>query len=73
MQPYETLGLPSPEECAGIAGLTVGLVLVTVGVVLHVFVWGTVASFSVVVLGLFISWVSFIYCGLWAQRRVPEE
>ncbi len=71
MQPYETLGLPSPDECIGVIGLTVSLALLTVGIVIHLFVAATVWSFAVIVAGLFVGWTSFIYCGLWSQRDIP--
>lgn len=71
MQPYETLGLPSPDECIGIAGLTISLLILTIGITIHFFITQSVLTFSVIVIGLFIGWVSFIYCGLWGQRDVP--
>lgn len=73
MQPYETLGLPDPGECVGVVGLTVGFAILTVGILMHLFVLENVYSFSIIVLGLFIGWVSFIYCGLWAQRGVADD
>ena len=73
MQPYETLGVPSPDECIGMGGLTVALVILTVGIVIHLLVQATIWSFGLIVLGLFVGWVSFIYCGLWGQRNVPDR
>ena len=71
MQPYETLGLPSPDECIGVVGLTTSLLILTIGIVVHLFVVATIWSFALIVAGLFIGWVSIIYCGLWSQRTVP--
>ena len=72
MQPYETLGLPSPGDCIGVLGLSVSLVILTIGIVVHLLILATIWSFVLIVAGLFIGWVSIIYCGLWTQRDVPN-
>ena len=69
MQPYEWLGLPSPEECVGVAGLTISLGVLTLGIVIHVAVAASIWTWGLIVLGLFIGWVSFLYCVVWGQGR----
>ena len=72
MQPYEYLGLPSPDECVGVIGLTASLLLLTIGVATHLFVADTIWSLGVIITGLFVGWVSFMYCIVWG-RGVPSE
>ncbi len=70
MQPYETLGLPSPDECIGIGGLTVSLAILTVGIVIHLLITSSIWSLGLIIVGLFIGWVSFMYCVVWGEDRV---
>jgi hypothetical protein len=66
---YERLGVPSPGECVGVAGLTVSLVGFTVGVVAMVALEQTLPGFVLLVGSLLVGWVSFIYCVVWGESR----
>ena len=72
MQPYETLGIPSPDECIGVGGLTVSLAILTVAIVIHLFVASSIWSLGLIIAGLFIGWVSFMYCVVWGEGRQTE-
>ena len=72
MQPYETLGIPSPDECVGIGGLTVSLAILTTGIALYLFVAETIWIWMLIVLGLFIGWVSVMYCVVWGGEHSPS-
>ena len=67
MHPYDYLGLPSPDECIGVVGLTASLILLTIGIGLHLFVVDSIWTFGVIIAGLFVGWVSFMYCLVWGQ------
>lgn len=67
MQPFDWLGLPSPDECLGILGLLISVVGAALGV-LWLFVYdGGIPSFVLIVLSALLGWISFMYCGVWEQ------
>lgn len=68
MQPFETIGIPSPDECVGVAGLTVSLVVLTVAVSIHVLIFDSIWTWIAMVGGLLIGWVSVMYCVVWGQQ-----
>lgn len=65
MEPFETLGIPSPDECLGMVGLLVGLAGVVAGLVWLLAYDGATPSFVLVVLSLLVGWVSVLYCTTW--------
>jgi len=65
MQPYEALGLPDPDECIGIAGLTISVIVAVIGLAWLLVYQGGLASFGLVILAAFVGWVSFMYCESW--------
>ena len=67
MEPYESLGLPSPDECIGVGGLTLSLIILTVGILAHILIADTLWTFGMIVAGLLIGWLSVMYCVVWGQ------
>lgn len=67
MEPFDTLGIPSPDECLGILGLIVSFVGAAIGIVWLFFYDGQTWSFILVVLSALLGWVSFMYCEVWEQ------
>lgn len=59
---FEHLGIHSADECVGVAGLTIGLLGITNGVVGRLLLVGGFAAWATVVAGLFVGWVAFLYC-----------
>jgi hypothetical protein len=66
---FETAGIPSPDECVGVAGLSVSLVGLTLGVAALVLLDQTFPAFAVLVASAVVGWVSFIYCVVWGESR----
>jgi hypothetical protein len=64
---YERLGVPSPDECVGVAGLTISLIGVTIGVAALFFLEQTLPAFATIVGSLLVGWVSFLYCVVWGE------
>ena len=67
MQPFDLLGLPSPEDCYGMIGVLVSLVMALIA-----FVWvglfqGGTSAFLLLALGVVLGISSFIYCMIWGQ------
>lgn len=69
MQPFDYLGLPSPDECIGILGLIVSVVAAIAGSLWLIQYDGGVWSFVVIALSGLLGWVSFMYCGAWNQSH----
>lgn len=67
MEPFDTLGLPSPEECPGMLGLIVSVLGAIVGILWLIIYSGGVWSFALIALSGLLGWVSFMYCGVWEQ------
>jgi len=67
MEPFDTLGLPSPDECLGVLGLIVSIVGAIVGIVWLIRFDGQILSFVLIVLSAVLGWVSFMYCEVWEQ------
>ena len=67
MEPYESLGLPSPDECIGVGGLTLSLMILTIGILSHIFIADSIWTFGMIIAGLLIGWLSFMYCIVWGQ------
>jgi len=67
MQPFDSLGLPSPDECPGILGLLVSFAGAIVGVVWLFFYGGPVWSYVLIILSGLLGWLSFMYCEVWEQ------
>lgn len=67
----ETLGVPSPDECVGVAGVAVSLVGLTVGVALLLLFQGGFLTWALVIASLLVGWVSFMYCVVWGESS-PE-
>lgn len=65
MQPYKSLGLPDPDECIGIAGLTMSVIVAITALAWLMFYQGGLVSFGVIVLAALVGWVSFMYCETW--------
>lgn len=65
----EALGIPSPDECIGVVGLAVGLAGTTLGVAALLLLEGGFAAWALVVAGLFVGWVSFLYCVVWGESH----
>lgn len=70
---FETLGVPSPDQCVGVAGLTVALVGLTLGLVGVLVLELGFAAWAVVVASLFVGWVSFLYCVVWGESDSSED
>ena len=69
MQPFDLLGLPSPEDCYGMIGVLVSLVMALIA-----FVWvglfqGGTSAFLLLALGVVLGISSFIYCAIWEQSN----
>lgn len=66
------VGLPTPRECPGMAGIVVSLLGAAGSIwVLWAYdqsVWG----FTLLALFAALGWTSFVWCGVWAQST-PEE
>lgn len=67
MEPFDTLGLPSPDECLGALGLIISIVGAVVGIVWLIRYDGQILSFGLIVLSALLGWVSFMYCEVWEQ------
>jgi len=67
VQPFDALGLPSPDECLGVLGLLVGILGGIVGVVWLFFYDGSIPSFVLIAVSALVGWVSFMYCEVWEQ------
>jgi len=67
MDPFDTLGLPSPDECIGMVGLIVSVLGAIVGIVWLTVYEGQILSFALVVASAFLGWISFMYCEVWEQ------
>lgn len=65
MEPFATLGIPSPAECPGILGLLFSVVAALVGVVWLFAYAGGLGSFLLIALAGLVGWVSFMYCVVW--------
>ena len=64
---YERLGVPSPDECVGVAGLTISLIGMTIGVAALFSLEQTFPAFATIVGSLLVGWVSFLYCVVWGE------
>ena len=64
---FERLGVPSPDECLGIVGLSLALFGLTVGVVWLLLLDGEFYAWALVVASLFVGWASFLYCIVWGE------
>ena len=69
MSVFESIGLPSPDECVGVLGLSISLIGITIGVGALLFLESTVPAFVLVVASLLVGWVSFLYCVVWGESR----
>lgn len=58
---YETREHPDPDECIGMAGLTISLVIAVIGLTWLLVYQGGLASFGLVILAAFVGWVPFMY------------
>jgi len=67
MQPFDALGLPSPDECPGILGLLVSVVGAVLGIVWLFVYSGPVWSYVLIILSALLGWLSFMYCEGWEQ------
>lgn len=70
---FETLGVPSPDECIGVAGLSVSLVGLTVGVLALLVLNLGFLAWALVVASLLVGWVSFLYCVVWGESAPEGE
>lgn len=70
MQPFDTLGLPGPDECLGMAGLLVSLLVAIVALTWFAVFQGGVPAFGLLATGVLLGISSFIYCVIWGQS--PE-
>jgi len=66
---YERLGVPSPNECVGVGGLTVALIGLTIGVAALFVLEQSFPAFVVIVASLLAGWVSFLYCVVWGESQ----
>ena len=67
MEPFDTLGLPSPDECLGTLGLIVSIAGAVVGIVWLISFGGQLGGFVLIALSALLGWVSFMYCEVWEQ------
>lgn len=70
MEPFDTLGLPSPDECPGILGVVVSLFGGIAGLAWLILYNGFLWSFLLIIASAFLGWVSFMYCVAW-DRSLP--
>lgn len=64
MAVFESLGLPSPEECAGVVGLIIGLLGITIGIGTLVCFHDGFAAWTVIVGIIHLLGSIFVLCGL---------
>lgn len=69
MSVFETLGIPSPDQCVGVVGLSISLVGMTIGVAALAYYEQSLPVFGIIVASLFIGWVSFLYCVIWGESH----
>lgn len=69
----ESLGIPSPDECIGIFGLTAALIGITIGITAILLFGLEFAAWVVVVASLLVGWVSFLYCVVWGESSSSED
>lgn len=67
MEPFDALGVPSPDECWGMLGLMLSILGTIVGIVWLFWFEGQLWSFLLIVLSALLGWVSFMYCQVWEQ------
>jgi len=72
MDLFKQAGLPSPRECPGMIGVLVSLLGAAGSAWLLVVYNGAVWGFTLLSLFAVLGWVSFIWCGVWAESA-PEE
>lgn len=67
MEPFDTLGIASPDECLGVLGLIISILGAILGIVWLIWYTGGIPSFALIVLSALLGWVSFMYCEVWEQ------
>jgi hypothetical protein len=73
MQPFDFIGVPGPDDCLGIAGLLLAILLVINGAI-GVFVSpGSLAAFSSIAIGVVLGGVSVMYCLLWGPLNSTTD
>ena len=72
MEIFERAGLPSPRECPGMIGILVSLLGAAGSFWAMVAYDGAIWGFTFLALFAMLGWVSFIWCGVWAQST-PDE
>jgi hypothetical protein len=69
MEPFDSLPIPSPDECLGGIGVLISIVGAVFGLVWLTAWNGGVWSFGFVVACGFLGWVSFMTCVAWGQTE----
>lgn len=73
MQPFDLLGVPSPNECWGMVGLLVSILLVLSGWRGVVAAPGTTVAFALIASGVVLGISSFMYCLMWGQSPTAAD
>ena len=69
---FERVGLPSPRECPGMIGVLVSLLGAAGSFWLLLVYDGAIWGFTLLTLFAVLGWISFIWCGVWAEST-PDE
>lgn len=69
---FKRVGLPSPRECPGMMGVLVSLLGAAGSFWLLLVYDGAIWGFTLLTLFAVLGWISFIWCGVWAEST-PDE
>lgn len=69
---FKRVGLPSPRECPGMIGVIISLLGAAGSFWLLLVYDGAIWGFTLLTLFAVLGWISFIWCGVWAEST-PEE
>lgn len=69
---FKRVGLPSPRECPGMIGVLVSLLGAAGSFWLLLVYDGAIWGFTLLTLFAVLGWISFIWCGVWAEST-PDE
>ncbi|MFC7057262.1 hypothetical protein [Halovenus salina] len=65
MQPFDFLGVPGPDDCLGMAGVLVSIVLIIAGGATVGVTGGSISAFGSIAVGGVLAWSSIAYCLAW--------
>jgi hypothetical protein len=65
MQPFDFLGVPGPDDCLGMVGVLVSIVLIIAGGTAIAVTGGSILAFGSIAVGGVLAWSSIAYCLAW--------